>query len=111
MFSGIFDFDRDGTTDAFELAHGFSILEETENDSEWVSPDTDDDEDSFDEDEALFEEEEDREANRDRLERELSGLRSELNELECFLLTVESSSPDDCLSDSYDRWETRRDLT
>ena len=57
------------------------------------------------EDDAEEEQEDDLKA-----EEALEALNNELSTLQDELLTVECNEPDDCLSDSYTRWEARRDL-
>lgn len=84
-----FDFNRDGKTDLIENALGFAILE------------------------SLCEEEEDENSEDDESEQReemLDQLRDELSDLEDELLAVELNEPEDVLSESYTRWESRRDL-
>ena len=93
MFGGLFDFNHDGETDAFEHAVGVSIVlslgEDAENDS--------DDEDT--EDESAIE----------ALEDELDGLEDELSDLEDKLSDLEDKEPEDNESAAYGRWVRRKE--
>ena len=48
MFGGIFDFNRDGETDAFELAVGFNIAFGSEEESSEDDPYEDEEDDDYD---------------------------------------------------------------
>ena len=91
MFGGLFDFNHDGETDAFEHAVGVSIVlslgEDAENDS--------DDEDT--DDESAIE----------ALEDELDGLEDELSDLEDKLSDLEDKEPQHHASAAYGRSERR----
>ena len=93
MFGGLFDFNHDGETDAFEHAVGVSIVlslgEDAENDS--------DDED-IDDESAI-----------EALEDELDGLEDELSDLEDKLSDLEDKEPEDSESSAYGRWERRKE--
>ena len=93
LVGGLFDFNHDGETDAFEHAVGVSIVlslgEEAETDS--------DDEDADDET-AL-----------EALEEELDSLEDELSDLEDKLSDLEDKEPEDCTSAAYARWERRKE--
>jgi len=84
MFGGLFDFNHDGETDAFEHALGVSIVLSLGEDAE--------------EDAAL-----------EALEDELDELEDELSDLEDKLSDLEDKEPDDCTSDAYARWERRKE--
>lgn len=99
MFGGIFDFNRDGKTDTFEMALGLSIAF---NEDDGVS-DTDDYSDE--EDGGLLSD-----ACSDDLEDELDALEEQLSELQDKLSDLEDNEPDDCTTAAYDRWERRKDL-
>lgn len=96
MFGGIFDFNRDGETDAFELAVGFNIVFGSEEAGE----------------DDLFEDKEDDElldgVSREDLEEELEALEDQLSDLQEKLSDLEDEEPDDCTSAAYDRWERRK---
>lgn len=98
MFGGIFDFNHDGETDAFEMALGISIA--FGSDEEGHGDDCFEDEDD---DELLSD------ASREDLEEELDALEDQLSELQEKLSNLEEEEPDDCTSAAYDRWERRRD--
>lgn len=86
MFGGLFDFNHDGETDAFEHALGVSIVL------------------------SLGEEgEEDEDAALEALEDELDELEDELSDIEDKLSDLEDKEPDDCTSDAYARWERRKE--
>ena len=91
MFGGLFDFNRDGETDAFEHALGVSIVIS-------IGEDASTDDDSDDED-----------VNVEALEDELDELEDELSDLEDKLSDLEDKEPDDCTSDAYARWERRKE--
>ena len=90
MFGGLFDFNHDGETDAFEHALGVSIVlslgEEAEEDEDVEA------------DAAL-----------EALEDELDEFEDELSDLEDKLSNLEDKEPDDCTSDAYARWERRKE--
>ena len=59
----------------------------------------------------LFDEsEEDLDSDAEECTERLEALQKELSDLQDELITVEVDEPDDMLSDSYTRWEARRDL-
>ena len=97
LFGNLFDFDGNGTVDAFETALGLSIVfsggkNETENTTAEYN--------GFNVlDEVLFE---------SSVEK-LGSLRGELFELEERLMDMEFREPDDVLSARYERWESRKE--
>ena len=94
LFGDLFDFDGDGTTDAFETALGLSIVFSSGEDEKENTTVEDDD---FNED--LFE----------SGVKKLKSLREELSELEEQLMELECREPDDVLSARYERWESRKE--
>ena len=97
LFGDLFDFDGDGTTDAFETALGLSIVLSICEDEKENTTVEDDDFNELDED--LFE------SGVEKLE----SLREELSELEEQLMELECREPDDVLSARYERWESRKE--
>ena len=97
LFGDLFDFDGDGTTDAFEAALGLSIVLSIGEDEGEKTTAEDDDFNELDED--LLE------TGAEKLE----SLREELSELEEQLLELECREPDDILSARYERWESRKE--
>ena len=85
---GLFDFNRDGETDATELALGISIAITIGGENESVEEETGDLKD---------------------LEAELEELEETLSELEDKLSDLEDQEPEDCTSDAYGRWERRKE--
>ena len=81
LFGDLFDFDGDGTTDAFETALGLSIV--------------------F----SIGEEEKENTTAVEKLE----SLREELSELENQLMELECREPDDIFTARYERWESRKE--
>ena len=97
LFGNLFDFDGNGTVDAFEAALGLSILfsggkNETENLTAECNGFNVLNEDFF---ESSVE--------------NLGSLRGELFELEERLMDMECQEPNDILSDRYERWESRKE--
>jgi predicted nucleic acid-binding Zn-ribbon protein len=99
MFKGIFDLDRDGNTDSFEIAFGLSIVFNEDND-ERDADDFDDEEDSDLSSEYC----------NDYLEEKLEALEEQLSELEEKLSDLEYDEPEDFTSAAYERWERHKDL-
>ena len=97
LFGDLFDFDGDGTTDAFEAALGLSIVISIGEDEEDKTAAEDDDFNELDED--LFV----------SGVKKLKSLREELSELEEQLMDMECREPDDILSARYERWESRKE--
>ena len=97
LFGDLFDFDGDGTTDAFETALGLSIVFSSGEDEKENTTVEDDDFNELDED--LFE----------SGVKKLKSLREELSELEEQLMELECREPDDVLSARYERWESRKE--
>ena len=98
MFGSFFDFNRDGESDAFEVALGLSIV---------LGPDDNNDTgDCFDDEEGddLL-----GVASHEDLEDELEALEDQLSDLQEILSDLEDEEPDDCTSAAYDRWGRRRD--
>ena len=97
LFGNLFDFDGNGTVDAFEAALGLSIVFSIGEDEKENKTAEDDDFNELDED--LFE---------SGVEK-LGSLRGELFELEERLMDMECHEPNDILSDRYERWESRKE--
>lgn len=91
MFGGLFDFNHDGETDAFEHTLGVSIVI------------------SMGEDATTDDENDDEDVSVEALEDELDELEDELSDLEDKLSDLEDKEPDDCTSDAYARWERRKE--
>lgn len=92
MFGGLFDFNHDGETDAFEHALGVSIVIS-------MGEDASTDNENDDEDGVSVE----------ALEDELDELEDELSDLEDKLSDLEDKEPEDCTSEAYARWERRKE--
>ena len=107
MFGSIFDFNRDGKTDAFEIALGLSIAFSDEHKSEKPDEECDSDFDFFDDEE---DDDDSSEINTDILEDECNDLEFQLSEWRDKLFALEMDEPDDCMSDAHDRWERRKNL-